>query len=32
MQEGAPISTSGLRTWTTFEDVELDSSDFDRIG
>ena len=32
VQEGAPISESGLRTWATFEDVDLDSSDFDRIG
>ena len=32
VQEGAPISASGLRTWATFEDVDLDSSDFDRIG
>ncbi len=32
VQEGAPISTSGSRIWTTFEDVDIDSSDFDRIG
>ena len=32
VQDSAPISASGLRTWTTFEDVDLDSSDFDRIG
>ena len=32
MQEGAPVSASGSRTWTTFEDVDIDSSDFDRIG
>ena len=32
VQEGAPISESGVRKWTTFEEVEPDSSDFDRIG
>ncbi len=32
VQEGAPISASGSRTWATFEDVDIDSSDFDRIG
>ena len=32
VREGAPISVSGLRKWTTFEEVEPDSSDFDRIG
>ncbi len=32
VQEGAPISASGLRKWTAFEEVEPDSSDFDRIG
>ena len=32
VKEGAPISESGLRKWTTFEEVEPDSSDFDRIG
>ena len=32
VQEGAPVSASGSRTWATFEDVDLDSSDFDRIG
>ncbi len=32
MREGAPISASGLRAWTVFEEVEPDSSDFDRIG
>ena len=32
VQEGAPLSVSGLRRWTTFDDVDLDSSDFDRIG
>ena len=30
--EGAPIHTSGSRRWTTFEEVEPDSSDFNRIG
>ena len=32
VREGAPISQSGSRTWATFEDVDLDASDFDRIG
>lgn len=32
VQEGAPISTAGTRRWTTFEDIDLDSSDFERIG
>ncbi|MDE2743386.1 MAG: AAC(3) family N-acetyltransferase [Gemmatimonadota bacterium] len=32
IQQGAPISTSDSRRWATFEDVDIDSSDFDRIG
>ncbi len=32
VREGAPIDASGARQWTTFEEVEPDSSDFDRIG
>ncbi len=32
IQQGAPISPSGSRRWATFEDVDIDSSDFDRIG
>ena len=32
IQEAAPISTTGTRRWTTFEDIDLDSSDFERIG
>lgn len=32
VQEGAPISTAGSRRWTTFENIDLDSSDFERIG
>ena len=32
VQEGAPISQGGSRTWTTFEDIDVDASDFDRIG
>lgn len=32
VQEGAPIAVSGSRQWTTFEEVEPDSSDFERIG
>lgn len=32
VREGAPINASGSRQWATFEEVEPDSSDFDRIG
>lgn len=32
VQQGAPISLLGSRRWTTFENIELDSSDFERIG
>ena len=32
VQEGAPICTPGVRTWTTFEDINLDDSDFELIG
>ena len=32
VQEGAPISVAGIRRWTTFEDIDLDSSDFEQIG
>ena len=32
VEEGAPIFRSGSRSWTTFEDVDLDSSDFGLIG
>ena len=32
VQEGAPITVSGSRRWTTFEEIEPDSSDFERIG
>ena len=32
VQEGAPISQAGSRTWTTFEDIDTDDSDFDRLG
>ena len=32
VQEGAPVSQTGSRTWTVFEDIDLDASDFDRIG
>ena len=32
VQEGAPICMSGVGTWTTFENVDLDASDFERIG
>ena len=32
VQESAPISQDGSRTWATFEDIDVDASDFDRIG
>ena len=32
VEEGAPINTSSSRRWATFEDIDLNSSDFDRIG
>lgn len=32
VREGAPISQAGSRTWTTFEDINVDASDFERIG
>ena len=32
VQESAPISQAGSRSWTTFEDINVDDSDFDRIG
>ena len=32
VQEGAPISKSGSRQWATFENIDLDSSDFGQIG
>jgi aminoglycoside 3-N-acetyltransferase len=32
VQEGTPICTSGVRTWTTFENIDLDASDFEHIG
>ena len=32
VQEGAPISQVGSRIWTTFEDINVDDSDFDRLG
>ena len=32
VHEGAPISSQGSRRWTIFENIELDSSDFERIG
>ena len=32
VQDGAPISQAGARTWTTFEDINVDDSDFDRLG
>lgn len=32
VQEGAPISRAGARSWTTFEDIDVDDSDFDRLG
>ena len=32
IQEGAPILQAGSRVWTTFEDIDVDDSDFDRLG
>ena len=32
VQDGAPISQAGARTWTTFEDINVDASDFDHLG
>ena len=32
IEEGAPISEAGARRWATFEDIDLDSSDFEQIG
>ncbi len=32
VQESAPILQEGLRIWATFEDIDVDASDFDRIG
>ena len=32
VREGAPISQAGLRTWTTFENIDVDALDFDCIG
>ncbi len=32
VSEGAPILQAGSRTWTTFKDINVDDSDFDRLG
>ncbi len=32
VQESAPITQEGSRVWTTFEDINVDDSDFDRLG
>ncbi len=32
VSESAPISQAGSRVWTTFEDINVDDSDFDRLG
>ena len=32
VEEGAPISQAGSRVWSTFADINVDDSDFDRIG
>ena len=32
VQEGAPISQAGSRVWTTFENIDVNDSDFDRLG
>ncbi|MDE0553016.1 MAG: AAC(3) family N-acetyltransferase [Candidatus Poribacteria bacterium] len=32
VRESAPISQEGSRIWTTFEDIDVDDSDFHRLG
>lgn len=32
VQDSAPISQAGSRIWTTFEDINVDASDFNHIG
>ena len=32
VQESAPITHAGSRIWTTFEDIDVDDSDFDHLG
>ena len=32
VQEGAPIIQGDSRTWATFDNIDVDASDFDRIG
>ncbi|RKU24149.1 AAC(3) family N-acetyltransferase [Candidatus Poribacteria bacterium] len=32
VREGAPILQAGSRIWATFEDIDVDDSDFDRLG
>lgn len=32
VQEGAPISQADSRSWTTFENIDVNDSDFDRLG
>lgn len=32
VQEGAPISQADSTIWTTFEDIDVDASDFDCLG
>ena len=32
VREGAPISQAGSRMWATFENIDVDASDFDCIG
>ena len=32
VRAGAPISQMGSRIWATFDDIDVDASDFDRIG
>ena len=32
MREGAPVRRRGRREWVAYDDLELDESDFDRIG
>ena len=32
VREGAPVSQAGSRIWGTFENIDVDDSDFDHIG
>ncbi len=32
IEQGAPVSIDGKRSWVTFEDLEVDEADFEEIG